>query len=558
MTLLEEPTSAPTATPRAPIPRRLEEPLQQVAGRARLLALLLAFFQLMALVLAAWLLITLILGGIREPALPLAFALAAAAWLTLFGGMVILFRPALRRTDLAAAARMVDTAIPDTDERISSALELTQEQDPRVRGSPELIAALVRQAEHHAEALDPNAVVSGHRVFRWFIGTVPLLLLWFILFIVMTPTLTLGIERLFEPWRAAAPIVTATLDVEPQNVTLAQGEDLTIKVTVTPQNSLGNDANAKVPGATITRRYAGGDTRDEITADMRPFNNQTFDDISTANQSFTYRIQSMGATSPTYTVTVDPRPAVGNIQVDYTYPAYTGRQPHTETSRDGAVDALVGTKVKLTIDTSQPVKLARMVVTDNAPDNGNLILQPLDKTNTKFTTDFVVRKTTDYKLQLINGHELDSKDTRAHPITARIDAPPTITITAPEGNLRIRPDDSVRVRFTAADVLQLTQDRSRRPGGRSAPHPLPPPQPSRQNPRHSPRAPGPSPRATSPPPRIPSTRLNASPTSSAPPTTATPTPRPASPPNRSSSSIRKSPPSPTARTRKPPTPSEKP
>ena len=353
---------------------------------------------------------------------------------------------------------MVDNAIPDTDERISSALELSQEQDPRFRGSPELIAALVRQAEHHAEALDPNAVISGARVFHWFLGTVPLLLLWFILFIVMTPTLTLGIERLFQPWRAAAPLVTATLDVEPQNVTLAQGDDITIKVTVTPQNSLGNDANQKVPSATITKRYTTGDTHEETTTDMKRTGNQAFEDtIPTVDQSFTYRIQSMGAASPTYTVTVDPRPAVGNIQVDYTYPAYTGRQPHSETSRDGAVDALVGTQVKLTIDTTQPVKSARMVITDNAPDPGAVILQPLDKTNTKFTTDFTVRKTTDYKIQLSNDHDLDSKDPRAHPITARLDAPPTITITAPEGNLRVRPDDTVQVRFTAADDLQLTK-----------------------------------------------------------------------------------------------------
>ena len=392
MTLLEEPTSAPTATPRAPIPRRLEEPLQQVAGRARLLALLLAFFQLTALVLAAWLLITMILGGIREPALPLAFALAAAAWLTLLAGAVLLFRPALRRTDLAAVARMVDSALPDTDERISSALELTQEQDPRFRGSPELIAALVRQAEHHAEALDPNAVVSGARVFHWFLGTVPLLLLWFILFIVMTPTLTLGIERLFQPWRAAAPIVTATLDVDPKNTTVAQGDSVTITVTVTPTDtSLSND-NKEVKGAAITQRFAAGNTNADAATDKERTDLHNFRKIfDNVQQNFSYRIQSLGATSPTYAVTVDPRPSVGNIQVDYTYPAYTGRQPRSETSRDGAVDALVGTQIKLTIDTTQPVKSARMVITENAPDSGIFLLQPLDKTNTKFTTDFTVQ-----------------------------------------------------------------------------------------------------------------------------------------------------------------------
>ncbi|MGN6370049.1 MAG: hypothetical protein ACTHN5_17470 [Phycisphaerae bacterium] len=460
MTLLDEPSPPPAARDvpaPPPIPRRLEEPLQMVAGRARLLAILLALFKLMALVLAAWLLVTLLLGGIREPALPLAFALAAAAWATLFIGAVLLFRPAFRRTDLSAAARMVDIAIPDTDERISSALELSQEEDPRFRGSPELIAALVRQAEHHAEAVDPNAVVSGSRVFRWFLAAIPLLLIWFILLVVMMPTLTLGLERLFQPWRAAAPLVTATLDVDPRNVSVAQGDSVTITVTVTPTDS-GLSTTKEVKSASITQRFAAGNTNEDVTTDMERTDLHTFRKIfDNVQQGFSYRIESMGAKSPTYTVSVDPRPAVGNIQVDYAYPKYTGREAHTETSRDGAVDALVGTQVKLTIDTTQPVKIARMVITDNAPDPGAFILQPLDKTNTKFTTSFTVRKTTDYKIQLVNEHELENKDTRAHPITARLDAPPTITITAPEGNLRIRPDDRVQVRFAAADDFQLTK-----------------------------------------------------------------------------------------------------
>ncbi|HUO10792.1 MAG TPA: hypothetical protein VM008_20995 [Phycisphaerae bacterium] len=441
------------------VSRRIAVPLHQVAGRARVLSFLLAMFQVMVLTLCAWLVIVLLLGGIREIALPAAFGLAGVAWVVLLGGGFLLFRPALRGTTLTAAARLVDTAMPDTDERISSALELSQEEDTRFQGSPELIAVLVRQAEHAAESLDPNAIVSGKRVFHWFLGTIPLLLAWFVLFVVMTPTMMLGMERLFQPWLAAAPLQTATLEVEPKNVTVAQGDELPITVTVTPLGVTAAEAEKPVKSATITRRYTGGNTNEDVTTDMERTGNHAFvAHVENIQQSFSYRIAALGTQSPTYTVTVDPRPGVSGIQIDYTYPAYTNRSPQSDTSRDGTVDALVGTLVKLTIDSNQPVKSARIVITDNAPDPGALVLQPVDRTETKFTTEFVVRKTTDYKIELINEHELENKEPQAHQIIARLDAPPTVAITSPtEPVLKVRPDDTVAVRFTATDDQALTK-----------------------------------------------------------------------------------------------------
>jgi hypothetical protein len=447
--------------PRAPseISHRLRDPLYLVAARARFLALLRAAFQFLVLLTGTWLLLILLLGCIRQLPVALAMTLAALAWLTLSAGLILIFRPALRHHDLADAARMSDIAVPGNHERLSSALELTQESDPRFHGSPELIAALVRQAEHAAEQLDPAAIVSGTSVFRWFLALIPLTLVWLVLLVVLTPTLARGFQRLLQPWQAAAPLPTAALDVDPQNVTVAQGESVTINLSVTPVASATVGPEQPIKDATLTRRYSAGGTKEDVSTPMDPTGNRTFRTIlDNVQQTFSYHLASEGSQSPTYTVTVQPRPAANTIQIDYTYPAYTHRPPHTDTTRDGAIDALVGTTVKLTIDASQPLKSAQLSITDNTPYPSTMTLTPLPDFPTKFTTQFTLRKSTDYRLHFINQKDLENSDTQPRSIIARLDAPPQISITSPnDAALKVRADDTVPIKFTATDDFALTR-----------------------------------------------------------------------------------------------------
>src|SRR5204862_287624 len=123
-----------------------------------------------------------------------------------FAGWRILRPLFKRRGDLAAAAWMVDSAMPDSQERISSAVEIAQERDARFRGSPELVAVLTRQAEHHADMMDPGKVISGKDVMRWMSAAGTVLVIWLLLLVVFTPNVLLGMQRMFAPWKAADPL----------------------------------------------------------------------------------------------------------------------------------------------------------------------------------------------------------------------------------------------------------------------------------------------------------------------------------------------------------------
>jgi hypothetical protein len=452
-------SAAPAAVRRGEISRRLLEPLGMVAARARFLAILRAMFQCVVVTGGVWLAVVLLLGSVRALPVWVAAGCAVVAWAVLAAGAFFFFRPALRHQGISDAARLSDTAIPENHERLSSAIELMEENDPRFHGSPELIAVLLRQAEHAAEALDPAAIVSGRSVFRWFLGVVPVCLAWMMVLIVLTPAVGLGLERLFQPWRAATALPTATLEVDPGNVTVAQGESVTINLAVTPVGAVSVGGEKAIKHATLTRRYSAGGANEDVSSEMEPTGNRTFRAIfDNVQQTFSYRVSAEGSASPTYAVTVQQRPAANSIQVDYTYPAYTHRPAHTETTRDGGIDALVGSVVKLTIDMSEPLKSAQLSITDNTPYPSTMTLTPAAGNATRYTTEFTVRKSTDYRLHLINQRDLENSDTQPRPIVARLDAPPQVSIVSPaDGALKVRAEDAVPIKYTATDDFTVTR-----------------------------------------------------------------------------------------------------
>ena len=377
------------ALPRGRSPRLLD-PLRIVASRARFLAFFRAAFKFIVLAAITWLITVLILGSrIQVPAW-LAVPLVVIAWGIVLIGGIRLFRPVFRRHNLTSAAHLVDIALPDTQERISSAVELTLEKDPDFRGSPELIACLIRQAEHHADCMNPTAVVSGRDVFRWFTGAIALFLVWFVLLVLMTPNVLLGLRRTFAPWSAAAPLATSILEVTPGDLTLAQGQSLDIKVLVKPPPGLSLDTGLeKIAAATLhqhfTAKSAGLPIPDRDIA-LVPLDNRSFHlafdgtQQPLAQQSFTYQItidggKDIGQTqSPPYTITVQARPGIASMQLTYTFPAYTQLAPRTEPSPEGIIDALVDTKVRLTLKTTQAVKIAQLTIDDNGSGTATIPL----------------------------------------------------------------------------------------------------------------------------------------------------------------------------------------
>jgi hypothetical protein len=473
----------------SPVPQRLEEPLRIVAGRARLLAWFHAFFKLAALCAIVWLLVVLTLGSRLQVPTWASIPVALAGWaIVIYGAFHILRDLFRRRGGIAAAARLADAALPDSQERLSSAIEIAQEKDPNFRGSPELVAVLMRQAEYHADNMDPGQIISGKQVMRWLGAAGITLLIWFTLLVIFTPNMLLGLQRMFQPWTASDAPPAPIVEVQPGDHVYAQGADVEISVNVKPPEGLSFDTgNGAIAAATLVQHFIsanGGRTPDvslpmERIADVasnRAFRHKFYN----LQQSFTYKILVDGGKnigrgeSPQYTITVETRPAVADVEVLYTYPQYTALNPRTEHSREGNLEALTGTKARLTIHATEPVQTAQLLVGDDGSSAiTTLNLTPLAPAatatapatepgtrETLYTGELLIDRNTQYHIKLVKADGRDNLDKQARTIRAKPDSPPTVVITQPDPKSAtqvVRPDDTVPLKFLATDDFGITK-----------------------------------------------------------------------------------------------------
>jgi len=166
----------------SPLRRVARRQWHVVAARAALQASLVA----LALLLGA----AMLFGYFQSMPVALRVVLAGLLWLTIFAALLVFVRPILRKRELRHAAFAVEHVLPDAQERISSAVELSEESDPRFAGSPALVQRLVSQAEQDVSNLDPVAIVPTTQVKRWAMLLAPVLVLWLVLLPLMPRTAT--------------------------------------------------------------------------------------------------------------------------------------------------------------------------------------------------------------------------------------------------------------------------------------------------------------------------------------------------------------------------------
>ena len=179
--------------------------------------------QTLAVSLSVLLVAAFMLGYFQGMPAYLRIPLSLAAWVGVIWSAVYFLRPAFQKWTLSRAAAQVEHSLPNVQERISSAVELSDETEPQFRGSAQLVAHLVRQAEADADAVKPADVVSNKGLVRWAIILAPVVLAWLILTILKPLPIEAGLYRMLTPWRLALPQALSEIAVLPGDATIARG-----------------------------------------------------------------------------------------------------------------------------------------------------------------------------------------------------------------------------------------------------------------------------------------------------------------------------------------------
>ncbi|MEM7698273.1 MAG: hypothetical protein AAF236_07715 [Verrucomicrobiota bacterium] len=362
-------------------------------------------------------------------------ATAVAAWW-------FLFRPLSRKLTLTHIARILEVRHPELQERISTAVELLSSDDPdSIKGSEELIGAVVDSAVLDVEAVDPKTEFSPSKVNRFamiaaFCAGVVLILLaiwpnqaWTLLTRAVAPFANIG-----NAW-------ADTLVVDPGDIRIASGDTVTIEMSAKHKRLRRAEIRRTLPDGSesVERMTLIGEEEDGT----KRFS-VTFQQV---DESFDYRIRAGSALTEYFEVTAVEPPEIANLEIAYAYPAYTGLESRITRPETGEIRAVVNTRVTVTAELNKTVELSQLVINELAP------IEPIAVGEETITWEFPLND------RMSGGWRFDLADSEgftnapaSFPIQALPDKAPTVQITDPiQKELRLRPTESLPIRYDAVE-----------------------------------------------------------------------------------------------------------
>lgn len=283
----------------------------------------------------------------------LAATLAAAWW--------FLVRPLSRRFTLTKMARILEVRHPELQERISTAVELLASEDPdSIRGSQELIAAVVDSAVDDVATVDPKTEFKSARSRKFMLATaVSAGIILLLMAIWPQQTFTL-FARALAPFLDIGNAYADTLVVDPGDLRVAKGEPVTIRVSVKHKRlnraelrRLMPDGKDSVERMNLVSEDPDGTKHFSIT-------------FPAVEAGFDYRIRAGAALSRYFDVTTVEPPTVEELAIRYDFPEYTDLPDAEATGTTGEIRAVAHTRVSIGAKLNKTAWDAKLVFNDTA------------------------------------------------------------------------------------------------------------------------------------------------------------------------------------------------
>ncbi len=151
------------------------------------------------------------------------------------------------------------------------------------------------------------------------------------------------------------------------------------------------------------------------------------------NRSFDYYVEAGRLQSEIQKIDVVDRPRVDGIKISVFSPKYTGLSPVVIDEQNGSFSAIVGSRVSLDIECSQPVQSAEMVFGDSSR-------VPLAVTDHNAQTSLVVSESQSYYMRLTDHLGENNPDPIEYYITAVPDEYPAIDVLSPGFDVNLGDD----------------------------------------------------------------------------------------------------------------------
>jgi hypothetical protein len=369
----------------------------------------------------------------------LAFSAGVAIW--------FLILPLARTITMTGIARFIETRHPELQERLSSAVELLTSKDaPEIRGSEALIGALAAEATHDADRVRPRAEIPLKSARPFLVAAVGIVAIFVAIFEFYPNAHDLFL-RAVAPYLNLPNVKAYMLRVTPGDATLAEEQRLEVEADV---------ANLAVRRATLYKVMPDGSERGELMTPLPP-NDQGERRFTLtcppATQSFRYRVHAGDGLTRYYDVTVVPPPLVKRTDVQYKFPAYTGKEPATDTGATGDIRAVAGTVATVSAITNKRIKTAELRINGQPAPRETIQVKESPEGASLCQFDIKLTPKMRGRWALVLSDEYGFTKTSAeHMIEALPDEPPAVKIVAPENKkLRLKPSDELPVGYVMSD-----------------------------------------------------------------------------------------------------------
>jgi len=407
-----------------------------------------------------------VLLGAAALVIAMLLAMLIDGWFTLFstpvrtlltvsacgcGAMVMLLagiQPVASALGLKHAARDVDRATPQLEERWTTVANLVESQHPP--GST-IGRAMLRQVTSEAVAMgrlvEPAQVATPKQLQRAVMLSATAATVLAAFLALNWPQHRLLLQRFWFPW---ADITATQLECVSGDLVVPRGEPVELVVNM---SGLPRDSATML----LSREGEKNETVELTRADkdVAQFNYS----IAALEASFRYRIQAGDGRTAWHSVTAIDRPALAEVQLTLTAPEYVDRPVYVKDYLPTRIQAIQGSRLRLEM---RPQAQLKRFVLRWSHDAGNGEAEEDDETKDQ---ELVLTEDTDgvYRFEafleedvtitpeLLSPHELMNKDVQACRIRVIADRPPIAQVISPTEETAVRPNEVVEVKFEAHD-----------------------------------------------------------------------------------------------------------
>lgn len=336
----------------------------------------------------------------------------------------------LRRVNAVYAALAIEQNLPTLKNSLVNLLLL---RNSGSSASAAVLEAVEAQAASRLAQVDTEVHVDRTRLIRLGYVLIGVMALAALYKFVSPKDPLQTFQRVFSPWAAiSAPTRVQIARVTPGDTQIFTDQHVELQAVV--HNLRGEPVEVVYSSVDEQRRI---NERKITLREKTPgvFETLLPGGVDGLQESVTYYIQAGDARSPEYTVTVRTPPAITVRQVEYKYPAYTGRE--RPPSEGGDVQALVGTVVTLRAEANQEIREAWLDL--NCDGRADLRMQHQGRTA---SVSFPLRLSEQpgernrpehdsYQIRYVNSEGHENPRTIRYKINVIPDDPPVVSIRQP-------------------------------------------------------------------------------------------------------------------------------